>query len=1166
MSKTKKIMAIILAVAMALGSNIAVTPVNLVSAISEISIRANSDNLVSEDGYTYTLNAGSDDVTVTGYNGGASIISIPNTIDGHKVTGIGNSAFDGCSNLTAVSLPEELKSIGQYAFRGTQIQSITIPKNVSECGRLYSSKAGPFAGATGLTTVAFEDGMERIPSYIFAYEDYSSYITAALIPRSVTEIENYAFYKCENLVIYGYEDSYAKTYADENNIPFKNASEFDFGNGDENPKDENTIVGILEEASHADKTLTISGKKYKVSDDFSIAEAGNIIAGSGDKYVICTTQNGIIVKLVKVSDVLEPHIFITTEGDDITYQNWEFTPSSQKIKVHVSCEIKGTYPVDTFWDSGIKMHIDSFKLTIQDDGINFGEKGVFNKEEVKEIEQKVNKDVLINPSITYDFTVNVKDGYEPSLVNKQKFKIKAVVTAASQTTEYEQEINVINLDYQRQKAEQKKAEQTAKSSLSKAQQELQKLCNGYSLGTTADMMYYMDSQQIKSLEAYLYTWLAEVNNANTFTDDSKITDKIMDKLGIDKKVAFLWLRTKATTYFKATTVYGERTFEITIDFGGLQSDGTTYAGFGEMEYEVLDKNGIPGNIPTKGTFGLSTYVSMKDFTECLKSVAESSVKKAFNESWGKYANQVADMVVDKTIMDVINDQCGSFSNGIYTLITKPTKSYVKKMKVECPVDVYVYDMDGNLCGSIVNNVVDEANSEIAMSVQDDTKIFYLTGNDYSIKLVGNDTGSMTYTVEELDESLQNLRTITFNNLSLEKGTIYKGFVMEPVYIDNALYSLEKDGGNMIYSDTDTYQDGLTKNLVEGISLSVSEQTVQQDATLQLIATVYPETAANKSIRWKSDNEQVAVVDDAGLVTAVGVGEAVITAKSRDGSNILAACKIGVTGKSNGGQDNNTTGGNSSGDTTGGSPSGGGSSSGGSSGGNPSGGGSSSGSSSGGGSTGGNPSSGSSSGGGSTGGNSSGNGIDNSNGNPSGDNSKPGDSMQVKLLYYIIEFNANGGTRLSRNTMTLLNDDNLGILPKVQRENCIFNGWYTQKSGGTKVSSSTVLNAGTTLFAQWTKVDKPSKVKAPALKSQKAGQLAVSFQKIAGAEGYEIAYSTNKKFPSSSAKKTVSASAKETLKKLKSGKKYYVRVRAYKLDSTGKKIYGAYSKAVGRKVK
>ena len=151
-------------------------------------------------------------------------------------------------------------------------------------------------------------------------------------------------------------------------------------------------------------------------------------------------------------------------------------------------------------------------------------------------------------------------------------------------------------------------------------------------------------------------------------------------------------------------------------------------------------------------------------------------------------------------------------------------------------------------------------------------------------------------------------------------------------------------------------------------------------------------------------------------------------------------------------------------------------------------------------------------------------------------------------------------------MTLLNDDNLGILPKVQFKNYSFNGWYTQKSGGIKVDSSTILNAGTTLFAQWTKIDKPSQVKALSLKSKQVRQLAVSFQKIAGAKGYEIACSTNKKFPSSSTKKTISNSPNITLKKLKSGKKYYVRVRAYKEDSTSKKIYGVYSKAMSIKVK
>ena len=57
---------------------------------------------------------------------------------------------------------------------------------------------------------------------------------------------------------------------------------------------------------------------------------------------------------------------------------------------------------------------------------------------------------------------------------------------------------------------------------------------------------------------------------------------------------------------------------------------------------------------------------------------------------------------------------------------------------------------------------------------------------------------------------------------------------------------------------------------------------------------------------------------------------------------------------------------------------------------------------------------------------------------------------------------------------------------------------------------------------------------------------------------------NKKF-SSSIKKNVAA-GKKTIKKLKSGKKYYVRVRAYCLDSTSKKVYGSYSTVKSIKVK
>lgn len=69
------------------------------------------------------------------------------------------------------------------------------------------------------------------------------------------------------------------------------------------------------------------------------------------------------------------------------------------------------------------------------------------------------------------------------------------------------------------------------------------------------------------------------------------------------------------------------------------------------------------------------------------------------------------------------------------------------------------------------------------------------------------------------------------------------------------------------------------------------------------------------------------------------------------------------------------------------------------------------------------------------------------------------------------------------------------------------------------------------------------------------RLKVTFKKVTGAKGYQIAYATNKKFKG---QKTVTTrKLSYTLKKLKKNKRYYVRVRAYKL-SDGKKVYGKWS--------
>ena len=98
--------------------------------------------------------------------------------------------------------------------------------------------------------------------------------------------------------------------------------------------------------------------------------------------------------------------------------------------------------------------------------------------------------------------------------------------------------------------------------------------------------------------------------------------------------------------------------------------------------------------------------------------------------------------------------------------------------------------------------------------------------------------------------------------------------------------------------------------------------------------------------------------------------------------------------------------------------------------------------------------------------------------------------------------------------------------------------------------------------------KPKKEKLSSLKSTRKKKMTVKWKKDKTVTGYQIQYSTSKKYAKKSTK-TVTISKKsttsKTISKLKSKKKYYVRIRAYK-KSAGKKIYGAWSKTKTVKVK
>ena len=178
-----------------------------------------------------------------------------------------------------------------------------------------------------------------------------------------------------------------------------------------------------------------------------------------------------------------------------------------------------------------------------------------------------------------------------------------------------------------------------------------------------------------------------------------------------------------------------------------------------------------------------------------------------------------------------------------------------------------------------------------------------------------------------------------------------------------------------------------------------------------------------------------------------------------------------------------------------------------------------------------------------------------------DSSKKSASCKI-TVHNKITYSLNGGTQ-NKNNKTSFCKQTVKLYNPT-RKGYIFGGWYTDKSLKKKITAiSSKTTANVTLYAKWTKV---SACKAPAkvtLKNSKAKTMTASWDAVSGANGYEFSYAENTKF--TKAVKKVQTGRTVNIANLVKGKNYYVRVRAYRTDSTGAKIYGSYSKTVKVKI-
>ena len=162
---------------------------------------------VTYNGTTYSVTS----IGNSAFNGCSKLtsVTIPNS-----VTSIGNWAFAYCSSLTSVTIPESVTSIGNYAFFDcSSLTSITIPNSVTsigsaafrDCSSLTSVTIGEsvtsigdeaFRACSSLTSITIPNSVTNIGAWAFAY---CSSLTSITIGESVTSIGEHAFKFCTSL-------------------------------------------------------------------------------------------------------------------------------------------------------------------------------------------------------------------------------------------------------------------------------------------------------------------------------------------------------------------------------------------------------------------------------------------------------------------------------------------------------------------------------------------------------------------------------------------------------------------------------------------------------------------------------------------------------------------------------------------------------------------------------------------------------------------------------------------------------------------------------------------------------------------------------------------------------------------------------------------------------
>ena len=238
-----------------------------------------------------------EDGVLTAYNGNAAEVVIPESVDGIKITAIGDDVFISNSLLTSAVIPEGVTIIGQRAFRGCDnLTAVSLPST------LETIACEAFEECTSLENINFPPNLKAIEQLAFYYCEELTDIT---LPASVKTIGEAAFACCYGL----------------NNINLENVEVIEFGAFESCTALEEIVLG--ENISRIDlyafeycnmlKKATVKSRTVDLSESY-LTSANEIHGYAGSKAEYYALYNNIPFYDLETGEEIKKEFLVDENG------------------------------------------------------------------------------------------------------------------------------------------------------------------------------------------------------------------------------------------------------------------------------------------------------------------------------------------------------------------------------------------------------------------------------------------------------------------------------------------------------------------------------------------------------------------------------------------------------------------------------------------------------------------------------------------------------------------------------------------------------------------------------------------------------------------------------------------------------------------------------------